>query len=36
LSRVALHPALVRLLTPLLGEDIVLWGASTVHSPGRR
>lgn len=32
LSRVAAHPALVRLLTPLLGEDIVLWGASAVRS----
>ena len=31
LARIASHPALVSLLTPLLGEDIVLWGASTVR-----
>ena len=30
-SRLAAHPQLLRLLTPLLGEDIILWGASLVH-----
>lgn len=33
LGRIAAHPALVRLLKPLLGEDIILWGASTIRSP---
>lgn len=31
LGRIASHPALVGLLAPLLGEDIVLWGATTVR-----
>ena len=33
LARVASHPALVGLLTPLLGEDVILWGASAVRKP---
>lgn len=31
LARIAAHPVLMSLLTPLLGEDIVLWGASLVR-----
>lgn len=31
LARIAAHPALMGLLTRLLGEDIILWGASLVR-----
>lgn len=30
-ARLAANPQLLRLLTPLLGDDIILWGASLVH-----
>ena len=35
LARIAAHPAMLALITPLLGEDIILWGASAVRrKPG--
>lgn len=36
LARVASAPALTALLSPLLGEDIVLWGASLVRKGAQR
>ena len=35
LARIAAHPAMLALITPLLGPDVILWGASAVRQrPG--
>ena len=31
LARIAAHPAILAMITPLLGQDVILWGASAVR-----